>query len=274
MRSPPAAAAPPSPSSEPVLKIATWNVNSIKVRLPALLDWLGSAAPDVVLLQETKSLDEAFPRLEIEDCGYNLAIHGQKTYNGVAILSKRPLEDVFVGLPGDDDDEQARYVEAVTGGVRVASIYLPNGNPVTTEKFPYKLAWMDRLAARAEIVLGYEEAVVLGGDYNVIPADLDCYDPPEWRDDALCQTESRARFRALLHSGYVEAFRTLHPHRRAYTFWDYQRGRWQRGEGLRIDHLLLSPEAADLLEACEVDTGPRGGAKASDHTPIWCSLRE
>ncbi len=274
MRSPPAAAAPPSPSSEPVLKIATWNVNSIKVRLPALLDWLGSAAPDVVLLQETKSLDEAFPRLEIEDCGYNLAVHGQKTYNGVAILSKRPLEDVFTGLPGDDDDEQARYVEAVTGGVRVASIYLPNGNPVTTEKFPYKLAWMDRLAARAEILLGYEEAVVLGGDYNVIPADLDCYDPPAWRDDALCQTESRARFRALLHSGYVEAFRTLHPHRRAYTFWDYQAGRWQRGEGLRIDHLLLSPEAADRLEACEVDTGPRGGPKASDHTPIWCSLRE
>ena len=151
MRSPPAAAALPSPSSEPVLKIATWNVNSIKVRLPALLDWLGNAAPDVVLLQETKSLDEAFPRHEIEDCGYNLAVHGQKTYNGVAILSKRPLEDVFTGLPGDDDDEQARYVEAVTGGVRVASIYLPNGNPVTTEKFPYKLAWMDRLAARAEI---------------------------------------------------------------------------------------------------------------------------
>ena len=257
-----------------MLKIATWNVNSIKVRLPAVLKWLGSAEPDVVLLQETKSLDEAFPRLEIEDCGYNLLVHGQKTYNGVAILSKRPLEDVFVGLPGDEEDEQARYVEATTGGVRVASIYLPNGNPVATEKFPYKIAWMDRLAARADVLLGHEEPVVLGGDYNVIPVDLDCYDPAAWRDDALCQPESRARFRTLLYSGYVEAYRTLHPNRRAYTFWDYQAGRWQRGEGLRIDHLLLSPEAADRLEACEIDSGPRGGVKASDHTPIWCTLRE
>ena len=257
-----------------MLKIATWNVNSIKVRLPAVLEWLGSAQPDVVLLQETKSLDEAFPRLEIEDCGYNLLVHGQKTYNGVAILSKRPLEDVFIGLPGDEEDEQARYVEATTGGVRVASIYLPNGNPVTTEKFPYKIAWMDRLVARADELLGHEEPVVLGGDYNVIPADLDCYDPKAWRDDALCRIESRSRFRTLLYSGYTEAFRTLHPYRRAYTFWDYQAGRWQRGEGLRIDHLLLSPEAADRLEACEIDSGPRGGVKASDHTPIWCALRE
>ena len=256
------------------VKIASWNVNSIKVRLPAVVDWLGSAKPDVLLLQETKSLDEAFPRLEIEDCGYNLAVHGQKTYNGVAILSRRPLEDVSVGLPGDEDDDQARYVEAVTGGVRVASIYLPNGNPVETGKFPYKLAWMDRLAAHAQALLGHEEAVVLGGDYNVVPADLDCYDPWAWRDDALCRIESRARFRTLLHGGYVEAFRTLHPQRRAYTFWDYQAGRWQKGEGLRIDHLLLSPEAADRLEECDIDSGPRGGEKASDHTPIWCTLRE
>ena len=171
-----------------MLKVASWNVNSIKVRLPAVLDWLGSAQPDVVLLQETKSLDEAFPRLEIEDCGYNLAVHGQKTYNGVAILSKRPLEDVSVGLPGDDDDAQARYVEAVTGGVRVASIYLLNGNPVETDKFPYKLAWMERLAARSRVLLGHEEAVVLGGNYNVMPADLDCYDPYAWRDNALCRS--------------------------------------------------------------------------------------
>ena len=257
-----------------MLKIASWNVNSIKVRLPALLGWVESARPDVVLLQETKCLDGAFPRLEIEDCGYNLAVHGQKAYNGVAILSKRPLEDVFVGLPGDDNDREARYVEAVISGVRVASIYLPNGNPVWKEKFPYKLAWMDRLAARAETLMGHEEPVVLGGDYNVVPADLDVYDPEEYRNDAVCRLESRARFRRLLYGGYVEAFRTLHPHRRAYTFWDYQAGRWQHGQGLRIDHLLLSPEAADRLEACEIDTGPRGGEKASDHTPIWCTLRE
>jgi exodeoxyribonuclease-3 len=257
-----------------MLKIASWNVNSIKVRLPNLLAWLSEAEPDVVLLQETKSIDEKFPRLEIEDRGYNLAIHGQKTYNGVAILSKRPLEDVTMGLPGNEDDPQARYVEAITGGVRVASIYLPNGNPVATEKFPYKIAWMDHLCAHAETLLGYEEKVVLGGDYNIIPADLDVYDPYAWREDALCQPESRARFRALLNAGYTEAFRTLHPDKRAYSFWDYQAGRWQKGEGIRIDHLLLSPEAADELDACEIDAGPRGQEKASDHTPIWCTLRE
>ncbi len=257
-----------------MLRIASWNVNSIKVRLPNLLDWLSSVEPDVVLLQETKSLDRNFPHLELEDRGYNLAVHGQKTYNGVAILSKRPLDEVRIGLPRDDDDPQARYVEAVTGGVRVASIYLPNGNPVATDKFPYKLAWMDRLSAHAETLLGHEQAVVLAGDYNIIPADRDVYDPQAWRDDALCRVESRARFRTLLYSGYVEAFRALHPDRRAYTFWDYQAGRWQKGEGLRIDHFLLSPEAADRLEACEIDAGPRGGEKASDHTPIWCTLRE
>lgn len=256
-----------------MLRIASWNVNSIRVRLPNLLDWLSAAAPDVVLLQETKSLDRNFPCSEIEDRGYNLAVHGQKTYNGVAILSKRPLEDVHVGLPGDENDAQARYMEATTAGVRVATIYLPNGNPVTSDKFAYKLAWMDRLLARAETLFAHEEAVVLGGDYNIVPADRDVYDPPAWRDDALCRVESRARFRALLHGGYAEAFRALHPEKRAYTFWDYQAGRWQRGEGLRIDHLLLSPEAADRLDACEIDTGPRGAEKASDHAPIWCDLR-
>ena len=255
-------------------KIASWNVNSVKARLPNLLHWLGEAAPDVLLLQETKSLDQNFPRSEIEDMGYNLAIHGQKAYNGVAILSKRPLEDVRSGLPGDDGDPQARYIEAVTDGLRVASIYLPNGNPALSEKYTYKLAWMDRLVAHADSLLRLEEAVVLGGDYNIIPADRDVYDPEAWRDDALCRTEARARFRALLNGGYVEAFRALHPTLRAYTFWDYQAGRWQRGEGLRIDHFLLSPEAADRLDACEVDSGPRGRERASDHTPIWCTLRE
>ncbi len=257
------------------MKIATWNVNSIKARLPNVLAWLEGFGPDVALLQETKCIDENFPRLEIEDRGYNVAVHGQKSYNGVAILSKRPLEDVSYGLAGDESDAQARYVEAVTGGVRVASIYLPNGNPVASDKYPYKLAWMDRLAAHAEVLLGYEEPVVLGGDYNIVPADRDVYDPKAWADDALCQTDSRARFRMLLHMGYTEAFRALHPEvAPAYTFWDYQKGRWQRGEGLRIDHLLLSPEAADRLAACEIDSGPRGEPKASDHAPIWCELRE
>ncbi len=255
-------------------KIASWNVNSIKARLPNLLQWLGEADPDVLLLQETKSLDETFPRAALEDLGYNLETCGQKSYNGVAILAKRPLEDVRTGLPGDESDEQARYIEAVTDGIRVASIYLPNGNPVSSGKYTYKLSWMDRLVAHAATLLDYEEAVVLGGDYNIVPADRDVYDPKGWRDDALCRTEARARFRAMLHSGYVEAYRTLHPDRRAYTFWDYQAGRWQRGEGLRIDHFLLSPEAADRLDACEIDIDPRGRTKASDHTPIWCRLAE
>ena len=256
------------------MKIATWNVNSIKVRLPNVLEWLSEAAPDVVLLQETKTVEEKFPELEIGDAGYNCAVMGQKSYNGVAILSKRPIEDLRRGLPGDDSDEQARYIEAVISGVRVASIYLPNGNPVETEKFPYKLAWMARLAAHAATLLAYEEAVVLGGDYNVVPADGDVYDPEGWRDDALCQPEARAHFRTILNSGYTEAFRALNSETGLYSFWDYQKGRWQRDEGLRIDHLLLSPEATDRLEACEIDSGPRAKPKASDHTPVWCTLSE
>jgi exodeoxyribonuclease-3 len=256
------------------LKIATWNVNSIKARLPNLLEWLAEAQPDIALLQEIKTVDEQFPELEIGDLGYNCAVHGQKSYNGVAILSKRPIEDVTRGLTGDDSDEQARYIEAVISGVRVASIYLPNGNPVESEKFPYKLAWMDRLADHAAALLAYEEAVVLGGDYNIIPADGDVYDPAAWRDDALCRPEARARFRAILNSGYTEAFRALHTETGLYSFWDYQKGRWQRDEGLRIDHLLLSPEAADRLEVCEIDRDPRGKPKASDHTPVWCRLSE
>lgn len=257
-----------------VLKIASWNVNSVKARLPNVLEWLKSAEPDVVLLQETKVLAENFPALEIEDLGYNVEVVGQKSYNGVAILSKRPLEDITYELPGGGEDEQARYVEAVVSGVRVASIYLPNGNPVETDKFGYKIAWMDRLLAHAKTLLAYEEPVVLGGDYNVIPTDGDVYDPQGWKDDALCRPESRARFRAILNMGYFDAFRALHEEAGAYTFWDYQRGRWHRGEGLRIDHLLLSPEAADRLEVCEIDMDPRGQQKASDHTPIWCELSE
>lgn len=256
------------------MRIATWNVNSIKARLPRVTEWLAEAAPDVVLLQELKVVDEAFPREAIEDLGYNVETHGQKTYNGVAILSKRPIEDVRRGLPGDDSDEQARYIEAVVDTVRVASIYLPNGNPLGTEKFPYKLAWMDRLVAHASSLLQHEEALVLGGDYNVCPLDMDCYDPPGFADDALCQPESRNRFRQMLHLGLTDAFRALHPQRIAYSYWDYTGGAWQKDNGVRIDHLLLSPQAADRLEACDIDKSPRGRERPSDHTPVWCELEE
>ena len=256
------------------MKIATWNVNSIKARLPRLLEWLEAAQPDVVLLQETKTVDEAFPAEEIEALGYNIAVHGQKTYNGVAILSKRPIEDVMCGLPGDEEDEQARYIEAVIGTVRVASIYLPNGNPIDSEKFPYKLAWMDRLIERAKELLSYEEVFILAGDYNVIPEDRDCYDPPGFADDALVQPESRARFRALLYLGLTECYRALHPDLVAYSYWDYQRGAWQKDNGVRIDHLLASPQAADRLLACDIDRTPRGKERPSDHTPVWVELEE
>ncbi len=256
------------------VKIVTWNVNSIKARLPNVLEYLKTAAPDVVLLQEIKCVSEAFPALEIEDLGYNLAVHGQKTYNGVAILSKRPIEDVMQGLPGDDEDEQARYLEATVSGIRVASIYLPNGNPVDSPKFAYKLAWMRRLKARAEALLADEECFVLGGDYNVCPTDADCYDPEAFAGDALCRPESRALYREIVNLGLTEAYRALHPAAVAYSFWDYQRGAWQKDHGLRIDHFLLSPQAADRLETCDIDRAPRGRQKASDHTPVWCELRE
>lgn len=270
-----------------MVKIATWNVNSVKARLPNLLTWLREATPDIVLLQETKCVDDAFPRLEIEDLGYNLAVHGQKTYNGVAILSKGPLDDIRSGLPDGEGDDHARYIEAVAsfGDVvlRVASIYLPNGNPVgadpvgsapLSDKYLFKLAWMDRLRRHAQAVLALEEPTVFGGDYNIIPSAQDVYAPDAWREDALFRLESREKFRALVNLGLTDAYRALHPDQsRAYTFWDYQAGAWQRDNGLRIDHLLLSPQAADMLTACDIDKAPRGREKASDHTPIWCELQ-
>lgn len=254
------------------MKIATWNVNSIKVRIPHLMEWVKQVNPDIVLLQELKTTEDQFPGMAIEELGYNLAMVGQKTYNGVAILSKKPIEMEHTTLPGAPSDEQARYVEAVIGNVRVASIYLPNGNPVGTEKFSYKLAWLDRLITHAQSLLTLEEAVVLGGDFNVCPTDHDVYDPMGFAEDALCRPESRARFRALCHLGYTDALRALHPETGLYTYWDYQAGRWNRDEGLRIDHLLLSPQAADRLIASDVDRGPRGMDKPSDHTPVWCEL--
>ena len=256
------------------MQIATFNVNSVKARLPRVLEWLEAAQPDVVLLQELKCVDEEFPRLEIEVLGYHVETHGQKTYNGVAILSKSPIEDVRRGLPGDDGDEQARYIEGTVDGVRVASIYLPNGNPVDSEKFPYKLSWMDRLADHVrDTLIPTEQPFVLGGDYNVCPTDDDIYDPVGWADDALCRPESRNRFRRLLNLGLTEAYRALHPNEaHRYSYWDYVKGRWQKDEGLRIDHLLLSPRAADRLQECDIDKSPRGKEKPSDHTPVWCKL--
>jgi len=257
--------------------IATWNVNSIKARLPNVLEWLGEFAPDVALLQETKCLEENFPSMEVGDLGYNAAVAGQKSYNGVAILSKSPIEVEHRTLPGDGEDEQARYIEAVTetaaGVVRVASIYLPNGNPVGTEKFDYKLAWLARLREHARALLDLEEVTVLGGDYNVIPTDEDVWDPAAMADDALMQPESRAGLRAVQYLGWTDALRAWHREQGLYSFWDYQRGAWQKDHGMLIDHILLSPQAADRCEDSGVDRKPRGKEKASDHTPVWCRLQ-
>ena len=254
------------------MKIATWNVNSIRARLGHLLDWLKSAAPDALLLQETKVEDETFPRLEIESAGYRVAFHGQKSYNGVAIISRHALEDVKIGLPGDAEDAQARYIEATLQGIRLCGLYLPNGNPVESEKFPYKLAWMERLIARTRELITADQPFLLGGDFNVIPSDFDVFDPKLFAHDALTRPETRARFRALLNLGLTDAFRALHPDQVGYSFWDYQAGAWPRDQGMRIDHFLLSPHLADRLISCEIDRGPRGLEKASDHTPVVCTL--
>jgi exodeoxyribonuclease-3 len=257
------------------MQIATWNVNSVRQRTEHLLRYLREVEPDVLCLQELKCVEGSFPRLEVEALGYNCAIHGQKGFNGVAILAKRPFE-VVTGLPGDPNDEQARYIEAVIpdgdGIVRVASIYLPNGNPPETEKYSYKLAFMDRLAAHAESLLSFEEPLILAGDYNVIPAPRDCYDPAAWAGDALFLPETRARFRILLHLGFTDALRATTDAPGLYTFWDYQAGAWQRNKGIRIDHLLLSPQAADRLKTVTIDKERRGEDKPSDHVPVRIEL--
>jgi exodeoxyribonuclease-3 len=257
------------------MKIATFNINGVKARLPALLDWLKAAAPDVVALQEIKSVDEAFPRAEIEDLGYHVETLGQKGFNGVALLSKRPLEDVSRGLPGDDADEQARWIEATVSGegaaVRVCGLYLPNGNPAPGPKYDYKLAWMERLEARARALLAEEAPGVMLGDYNVIPEARDVHDPAAWADDALYLPETRAAFRRILHLGFTDAVRAF-DEGEAYTFWDYQAGAWPKNKGIRIDHALLTPQAADRLRAAGVDRDVRGGDKPSDHAPVWIDL--
>ncbi|HEU0117669.1 MAG TPA: exodeoxyribonuclease III [Alphaproteobacteria bacterium] len=257
------------------MRIATWNVNSVKARLPNVLEWLKEAKPDVVLLQEIKCETQNFPALEFESAGYKSKALGQKSYNGVAILSRHEITDVVEHLPEAGDDVQSRYIEATVKGVRVASIYLPNGNPTDTEKFPYKLAWLKRLQKHAAKLLQEEKPVVLGGDYNVIPEDIDVYAPERWVGDALFRPESRAAFRQLQQMGYTEAFRSLHPQKEhAYTFWDYQAGAWQNDNGIRIDHFLLSPEAADRMTNCFIDRTPRGKEKASDHTPVLLELKD
>ena len=260
------------------MKIATWNVNSIKVRLDAALAWLKEAKPDVVALQEIKCLDENFPAEPFEALGYNCAVHGQKTYNGVALLSKYPLEDVTPRLPGGngDDHSHSRYLEAVvTGGkgiLRIASIYAPNGNPIDTEKFPYKLAWLERLHVHAKGLLANEEPVALIGDYNIIPEDKDCYDPKAWMNDALFQPQSKAALRRIENLGYTDAFRARNQAAGQYTFWDYQAGAWRKNHGIRIDHILLSPQGLDRLGACGIDKHVREGDKPSDHVPVWAEL--
>jgi len=257
------------------MRIATWNVNSVNARLETVLKWFEQERPDVACLQEIKCVDEKFPAEAFERLGYNVAVHGQKTYNGVAMLSKTPLEDVRKGLPGEDEDDHARYIEAVVSGprpVRVASIYLPNGNPIGTEKFAYKLRWLDRLNRHARELLALEEPLALVGDYNVIPEPRDADKPETWVADALFQPQSREAFRALKWLGLTDAFLEVDGAPESYTFWDYQAGAWPRNHGIRIDHALLSPQAADLLQACVIHRDVRGWDKPSDHVPVVIEL--
>ncbi|UOA27039.1 exodeoxyribonuclease III [Pseudosulfitobacter sp. DSM 107133] len=258
------------------MKIATFNINGIKARAQALPDWLDDFQPDVVLLQEIKSVDEGFPRELFEERGYNVEVHGQKSFNGVGILSKLPLEDVTRGLPGDDTDEQARWIEATVVGdheaVRLCGLYLPNGNPVPGPKYEYKLAWMARMQARAEALLAEEMPFLMAGDYNIIPQAEDAARPDAWREDALFRLESREAYRRILNLGLTEAFRTRDPRPGQYSFWDYQAGAWNRNDGIRIDHFLMSPAVADMMVDAGIDRDVRGREKPSDHVPVWVEL--
>jgi exodeoxyribonuclease-3 len=257
------------------MKIATYNVNGVNGRLPRLIEWLDEYRPDVACLQELKAPQEKFPAEAIEAAGYGAIWHGQKSWNGVAILA-RGCEPVAtrIGLPGDPDDVQSRYIEAAVDGVLVACLYLPNGNPQPGPKFDYKLAWFERLIAHGAELLAADLPVVLAGDYNVVPTDADIYSPRSWQDDALLQPESRDAYRRLLAQDWTDAIRTLHPDEAIYTFWDYWRNAWGRDAGLRIDHLLLSPKAAKGLKAAGVDKDVRGKEGASDHAPTWVELDE
>jgi len=254
------------------MKIVTWNVNSIRTRLVNITDWLMANQPEVVLLQETKCQNLDFPVDAIEECGYNIAIHGQKSYNGVAILSKYPIEDVIQGIPTFPEDDQARYIEAVTNGVRVASVYVPNGNDIGTEKYIYKLNFMSKLKDHLAATILYNEPFAIGGDYNIAPTDDDVNDVQGWHEQILCSTRERKSLRAILNLGYSDAIRIQHQGKGPYSWWDYRSGAWQRDNGLRIDLILLSPHAVDRLIDSGIDRNPRGQDKASDHAPVWCTL--
>ena len=258
------------------MRIATWNVNSVNQRVDSLTAWLKAREPDVVCLQEIKCQDAGFPREPLEALGYNVVTHGQKTFNGVAILSKYPLEDVTRGLPGDDSDVQSRFITATVsagaGAVKVACLYLPNGNPTNTEKYPYKLKWMDRLSQFTREHLKLEEPLVLAGDYNVIPTAADVHNPEAWLTDALFLPQTRAKFRELANLGMTDALRAISGEHGLYTFWDYQAGAWQKNNGIRIDHLMVSPQAVDRLSAAGIDKHVRGWEKPSDHVPVWIDL--
>jgi exodeoxyribonuclease III len=262
------------------MKIATWNINGVKARLDGAITWLKEADPDVACFQEIKCVNEAFPAEVFDELGYNVAIHGQKGFNGVAIVSKRPFDEVAVrGLPGDPADSHARYIEVVVarpkgGIVRIGNLYLPNGNPIGTDKFAYKLAWMQRLRARASDLLALEEPFLLLGDYNVIPEPVDAKNPQAWTEDALFQPDTRAAYRALLNLGLTDVVRACLPEPGLYTFWDYQAGAWQKDHGIRIDHILASPQATDRLLAAGVDKFTRGWEKPSDHVPVWVELAD
>ena len=255
------------------MKLATFNVNGIKTRLPQLLDWLDKEAPDVVCLQELKALDGVFPQAELREAGYSALWKGQRSWNGVAILSRgeAPVE-IRRELPGDAADDHSRYLEAAVDGIIVACLYLPNGNPQPGPKFDYKLAWFERLHRHALALYGSGHPVALAGDFNVVPTDFDIYNPKSWRKDALLQPESRAAYEKLLAQGWVDSLRHLHPEGRIYTFWDYFRQHWQRNAGLRIDHILLNTELAPRLKAAGVDSWVRGQEHASDHAPVWVEL--
>ena len=258
------------------MKIATFNINGIKARTQALLDWLVEAQPDVACLQEIKSVDEGFPREPFEALGYHVETHGMKAFNGVAILSKLPLEDVTRRLPGDDADEQARWIEATVIGpkhpVRICGLYLPNGNPAPGPKYDYKLAWMNRMLSRSRTLLADEQPLVLCGDYNIIPQVEDAARPQDWLTDALYLPTSREAYQRLLNLGLTDAIRAQNPAPGTYTYWDFQAGAWERNNGIRIDHLLLSPQAADLLQSSGIDKAVRGRDKPSDHVPVWIEL--
>jgi exodeoxyribonuclease-3 len=258
------------------MRIATWNVNSVKQRIENLTAWLAERSPDIVCLQETKCIDEAFPRQPFESLGYNVAVHGQKAFNGVAILSKFKFDEVTARLPGDLEDDHARFLEATVstarGVLRVASIYLPNGNPADTDKYSYKIRWMDRLFKYAQERLLLEEPLVMAGDYNVIPTAADVYNPAAWTKDALFLPQTRAKFRRLSNLGLADAVRAVSNDPGLYTFWDYQAGAWQKNWGIRIDHLLLSPQAADRLTAAGIDKHVRSWERPSDHVPVYVDL--